>query len=424
MNSDEEVEEFLNFIVPRPCFESLQSEKLMIENQKNMFRNRLKDLPLTQDLLDRIKQIHYNALMTPGECVGIAGAQSMGEFSTQATLNTFHATGFDSGVNSGVDRFQEIINASKNPKNVECKIFFTKTFSSSTEVKNEMKNKIVGLSLNSLIKNMYMIEKEEHWHQICHIIFSLGPSKLNVDQFYIFRYVLDIQLMFKHFLHPFQIKKSLEAVFTSCIVLFSPFSRRGRYYLDIFIPRTELLTTIRDFYLPKMETICVSGIEGIKDIIIKSVDTGDGSEFMIETLGGSLMDIASIPNVDMFRVLTSSIWDLYNTLGIEAVSQYILDELLKIMNGVQIHNISLLVSRMTFHGTIAGITRYTMRNECGTLSKASFEESMETFIKSAKFGEIDSFKGISAEIIGGLKPSVGTNSFDLKLNFDKIINGS
>ena len=118
MNSDEEVEEFLNFIIPRPCFESLQSEKLMIENQKNMFRNRLKDLPLTQDLLDRIKQIHYNALITPGECVGIAGAQSMGEFSTQATLNTFHATGFDNGVNSGVDRFQEIINASKNPKNL------------------------------------------------------------------------------------------------------------------------------------------------------------------------------------------------------------------------------------------------------------------------------------------------------------------
>lgn len=420
MNSDEDIDLFLDFIKPRPCFQSLKSEEIMIENQKNMFRERLKHLPLTEELQTTIKHIHFNALITPGECVGIAGAQSMGEFSTQATLNTFHSTGFDNGVNSGVDRFQEIINASKNPRNVDCKIYFKKKFTSSTEVKNEMKNKIVGLSLKTLIKNMFIVEKEEKWHQICHIIFSDNPFPIKMENYYIFRYVLDKQLMFKHFLHPFKIKKSLESVFLSCIVLFSPFCRIGKIYLDIFIPKSETFSSIRDFYLPKMETICVSGIEGIKDIIIKT----ENDEFIVETLGGSLLEISCIPNVDMFRVSTSSIWDLYNTLGIEAVSNFILEELLKIMNGVQIHNISLLVSRMTFHGTIAGITRYTMRNECGTLSKASFEESMETFIKSAKFGEIDCFKGISAEIIGGRKPSVGTNSFDLKLDLLKITNGN
>ncbi len=37
----------------------------------------------------------------------------MGEYSTQATLNTFHVAGVDTGSSTGVSRFQDLINASK-----------------------------------------------------------------------------------------------------------------------------------------------------------------------------------------------------------------------------------------------------------------------------------------------------------------------
>jgi DNA-directed RNA polymerase beta' subunit len=141
----------------------------------------------------------------------------------------------------------------------------------------------------------------------------------------------------------------------------------------------------------------------------------------VETRGGTLVDISTITNVDMTRVYTNNLWDIYYTLGVEAASQFILKELCSILTGVEIHNISLLVSRMTFNGSIASITRYTMRNEADTISKASFEESMETFIKASKFGESDNFKGISAEIIAGKKPSIGTNSFEVKIDLDKFL---
>lgn len=410
MNCEEDIDEFLNFIQPRPCFDNLKSELLMIENQKKSFKSKLRHVQLTEELRSRLKDLHFNALITPGECVGIAGAQSLGEFSTQATLNTFHATGFDSGVGSTVDRFQEIINASKNPKNIECKIYFSKKFNSNAECKNE--NRIVGVTFNHLIQNTWMLEKSSAWHDICHIVFSITPKPLSMERYHVFRYTLNQSLLYKHALHPYLIKQKIEKLFPTFVLLFSPLCKRGRSYIDLFIPKSETLASVRDFYLPKIEATCVSGFESITDVIVKQVN----DEFMIETLGGSLSVISQIPHVDMFRTTTNNIWDLYNTLGIEAVSEYLLEELSRIMNGVQIHNISLLVSRMTYHGTISGITRYTMRNECGTLSKASFEESMETFLKSAKFGEIDSFKGISAEIIGGHRPSVGTNAFQLKLN--------
>ncbi len=40
----------------------------------------------------------------------------MGEYSTQATLNTFHVAGVDTGSSTGVSRFQDLINASKTVK--------------------------------------------------------------------------------------------------------------------------------------------------------------------------------------------------------------------------------------------------------------------------------------------------------------------
>jgi DNA-directed RNA polymerase subunit A" len=418
-NSLAQIEEFLNFIVPRPGFAALKSEQVIVSNQKKALIKDLWHVELTDELRDYIKHAHYNGLASPGECAGIAGAQAMGEFSTQATLNTFHITGFDTGVNSGVDRFQEIINASKNPKNVECVIFFKTEMQNIEQIKKEIQHDIVSLNLNKLIYNMYILRGESVWHQHCHLIFSSRvTAPLVFDDYHVFRYVLRKKILYTYFLHPVTIKTILEQLFpnVNIIVLFSPLSKRGRFYLDIFFAKTESLTVIRDVYINKIENAIICGLPSITDIMFHMRD----KEWIVETRGGTLCDIAHVKNVDMTRVYTNNIWDIYHTLGIEATYEFLLNELCKIISGVEVHNISLLVSRMTFNGSIASITRYTMRNEAGTISKASFEESMETFIKASKFGESDNFKGISAEIIAGRQPSVGTNSFEVRIDLDKI----
>jgi DNA-directed RNA polymerase beta' subunit len=418
-NTLAQIEEFLDFIIPRACFASLKSEKVIVENQKKSLMSDLWDVELTPELKEYMKNAHYNGLAIPGECAGIAGAQAMGEFSTQATLNTFHITGFDTGVNSGVDRFQEIINASKNPKNIECVIFFKTEMHNIEQIKKEIQHDIVSLNLNKLIYNVYILKEECVWHQHCHLIFSSRvDSPLVFNDYYVFRYVLKKRILYTYFLHPLTIKTILEQLFpnVNIIVLFTPFSKRGRFYLDIFFSKTESLTVIRDVYLNKIENVNICGLNSITDIMFHMRDR----EWIVETRGGTLCEISTIKNVDMTRVYSNNIWDIYYTLGIEATYEFLLNEICKIISGVEVHNISLLVSRMTFAGTISSITRYTMRNEAGTISKASFEESMETFIKASKFGESDNFKGISAEIIAGRQPSVGTNSFEVRIDLDKI----
>lgn len=408
----------LDFIKPR--FD-LESEKRIVDLQKKQILQQLESIgeipafaiPL---LYEKLKECHFKALVVPGECVGISGAQAMGEFGTQATLNTFHIAGFESGagVTSGVTRFQEIINASKNQKKITCLVYFKSR--PRTNLKAKLNHEIVGLSFKSVIINMYLKPfKMENWYIPCHFIFSEKSGEI-FSKTNVIRYVLNKKILFQYFLHPKILIRELESKLPDIVCVFSPMGRRGKIYFDIL--HSKDLIHVRDNLIPKIESLMICGKPTITSYIPHV--TNDG-EWFIETEGGTFNEIASIPDVDGSKISCNNVWDVYITLGIEAARKFLLDELINVMSGVGIHNITLLVDKMTFNGTINGITRYTMRNEEGPFGKASFEESMETFFKAAKFGEVDNFQGISASIIGGKKPKIGTNSFSLCMDFSKLL---
>jgi len=70
-------------------------------------------------LLETILLRFKEAVVHPGEMVGVVCAQSVGEPCTQLTLNTFHHSGnaTKSNVTRGVPRIEEILRLTKNPKN-------------------------------------------------------------------------------------------------------------------------------------------------------------------------------------------------------------------------------------------------------------------------------------------------------------------
>lgn len=76
-------------------------------------KKQLKENPdgLSSEVFRTLMQIRYQmALVEPGEAVGILASQSVGEPSTQMTLNTFHFAGFGAkNVTLGIPRLREII---------------------------------------------------------------------------------------------------------------------------------------------------------------------------------------------------------------------------------------------------------------------------------------------------------------------------
>jgi DNA-directed RNA polymerase I subunit RPA1 len=61
------------------------------------------------DLKQVVSAKYSSALVAPGEAVGCIAAQSIGEPSTQMTLNTFHLAGAGANVTLGIPRLREII---------------------------------------------------------------------------------------------------------------------------------------------------------------------------------------------------------------------------------------------------------------------------------------------------------------------------
>ena len=76
-------------------------------------------------LLETITLKYREAIVHPGEMVGVIAGQSIGEPTTQLTLNTFHLSGVSSksNVTRGVPRIEEILRLTKNPKNPSLTVY-------------------------------------------------------------------------------------------------------------------------------------------------------------------------------------------------------------------------------------------------------------------------------------------------------------
>lgn len=104
--TENEIEYILDFIKP---FDNIPPETAMsiVKRNKDKLRKQLENQEIYAEIIDElkeeIKKNYFDALINPGESVGILCSQSLGEKNTQSTLNTFHKAGQnDKSVTAGV----------------------------------------------------------------------------------------------------------------------------------------------------------------------------------------------------------------------------------------------------------------------------------------------------------------------------------
>lgn len=112
----QKIAEYGAFVPANPLFDAvfffyLSPKELLYERR---FGRQAMTL-LLETVLLRLRQAYVH----PGEMAGIIAAQSIGEPTTQLTLNTFHSAGVASKANvtRGVPRIEEILRLTENPKN-------------------------------------------------------------------------------------------------------------------------------------------------------------------------------------------------------------------------------------------------------------------------------------------------------------------
>lgn len=179
---------------------------------------------------------------------------------------------------------------------------------------------------------------------------------------------------------------------------------------------------MEDKILPNLQCIRIAGIENIKDIFFEKRK----DEWIISTEGSNLYGLFSNPLVDKHRTMCNDMWEIYNVFGVEAARQFLIEEYMDVVTSdgsfVNSSHVELLVDVMVYTGTIISISRYGQKKVgCGPMAKASFEESLENFLKAGINGEKETTDGVSASIMLGKMPKTGTGVFDMYLDIPKII---
>ena len=103
-------------------------------------------------------------LIETGEMVGPVAAQSIGQPTTQLTLNTFHSAGISqlTNVTTGVARIRELIQATKTPKGPSITIYLKDKFRYDIEKAEEVKNMIKQTSLKDVTLKTEIINTPEN----------------------------------------------------------------------------------------------------------------------------------------------------------------------------------------------------------------------------------------------------------------------
>jgi DNA-directed RNA polymerase II subunit RPB1 len=211
-------------------------------------------------------------------------------------------------------------------------------------------------------------------------------------------------------------------------------SRSGQKKKVNPLDQSDQIYILKNFQEQLLHNIVLRGIKGINKVIMRKVKDNvvetsgvfkKQDIWVLDTVGSNMMDILALDYIDSSRVISNDIVEVFNVLGIEAARQTIYNELVEVIefDGTYInsHNFSLLCDRMTFTSKMISIFRHGINNDnIGPIAKASFEETPEMFLKAARHAELDTMRGVSANVMCGQEGFYGTSAFQVVLDIEKM----
>ncbi|ALV62019.1 DNA-directed RNA polymerase subunit A'' [Thermococcus sp. 2319x1] len=350
-------------------------EKLLIYNEKY----KLKKAEI-EAIIDEVVAEYEKALIEPGEAVGTVTAQSIGEPSTQMTLNTFHYAGVaEINVTLGLPRIIEIVDARKNPSTPIMTVYLDEEHRYDSEKAREVARRIEGTTLESLARSMTL-------------------DILNME------FVVDVdpERLEKSGLTMEKIQAKLERSFKSAEI------EVDGNTLIIRMKKIKGVSTLRRL-ADKVKKHRLKGLSGVGKTIIRK----EGDEYVIYTEGSNFRQVLKVPGVDPTRTRTNNIHEIAEVLGIEAARNAIIEEITRTMQEqgleVDVRHIMLVADMMTLDGVVRPIGRHgVVGTKASVLARAAFEITVQHLLQAAERGEVDPLNGVVENVLIGQPVPVGT----------------
>jgi DNA-directed RNA polymerase II subunit RPB1 len=430
-------------------------------------------------LIDKIVLTYKRAIIAPGEMVGMIAAQSIGEPTTQMTLNTFHFAGIasKSNVTRGVPRIEEILELRENTKNPSCTIRLFANEEMDQENAKKIMNRIEYTQLstvvdqvqicfdpndaNTLIKEDALLMKQfqafENMVKGCDQAAESEEKGEDEEEEGKSKWIIRLKINAEELLDRnltmddihFAIKKSYHNQ-VSCV--FSDYNNDNLVFrIRLNIPalkkksakskQPKVLDQSDEIYLLKgmqdnlLNNLILRGIKNIDKVTTRKIMNSlvaDGGNYtkketwVLDTVGTNLMDLLGLDYIDTNRTFTNDIQEIYRVFGIESARQAILNEITDVIEFdgtyINFHHISMLCDRMTCNDSMVSIFRHGINNDdIGPIAKASFEETPQMFMDAAQHAELDTMRGVSANVMCGQEGYFGTSAFQTLLDIDQIV---
>ena len=458
----------LNYCKPNELFKVLYYYYL---SPKELLMHKRLTRKSVELLITIINNAYKKALVAPGEMVGMIAAQSIGEPTTQLTLNTFHFAGVasKSNVTRGVPRIEEILSLSDNPKSLSCTIYLNKLDCYDQTKTKEYISKIENTKLRSLVESIEicfdpddlntlisedvdLMKEYNEFEKLLDDCNSSYDSSKDKSKWIIRMYMNKIEMLDKNIsmddLH-FALMNSynnLTCMYTDYNSEKLIFRIRINKNLQLLkkkknknvlesLDQSDEIYLLRNLQEELLDNLILRGVKNIDKVTLRKI-TDNFEEidtkyikkdlWVLDTLGTNLLDILALDFVDKTRTVSNHIIEIYNTFGIEAARQSIFDEFSEVIEFdstyINYHHLIMLADRMTCNDKMVSIFRHGINNDdIGAIAKASFEETPEMFLKAAKHGELDNMKGVSANIMCGQQGYYGTNCFKVLVDNDFLM---
>ena len=333
-----------------------------------------------KEVIERVTEAYEKSKITPGEAIGVITAESIGEPSTQMTLNVFHFAGVsEMNVTVGLPRLIEIFDARKNPSTPKMEIYLKPKYAKSAQTVKEIATKIKETNLEEITSDFSI---------------NIGKNSINIE--------LDRKKLKELDVKVETVVEKLSAI--------KGMDVKVDKNLIILKSKNKEIELIEVYKIKeKIKKLNIAGLKGITQVLpIKTED-----EFVIHCAGTNLKGALEMEEVDSTRTMTNQIFEIAEVLGIEAARNAIMREAIKVIKDqaldINVRHIMFIADAMTRTGTIKGVTRGGITGEKeSVLARASFETPIKHIIRATLIGEKDDLNSVVENVILNQPIPLGT----------------
>ena len=392
------------------------------------------------------------------------------------TLNTFHFAGVasKSNVTRGVPRIEEILSLSGSIKNPSLTVYLKSEDETDKDKASTIQYMLEHTKLEEIVKNVdicfdpddlntlinedksTMSQYRDFETMIDECLETESSEEESEKSKWIIRMEMDPEIMLEKNITMDDINFTLNNTYKeeiSCVysdynsdklvfrirmnnVLKNSSNKNNKKAKLNPLDQSDQIYILKNFQDQLLNNIVLRGVKNINKVIIRKIkDTlvekagayNKQDIWVLDTIGTNMMDVLGLDYIDSNRTYSNDILEIFNILGMEAARQCIYNELSEVLEFdgayVNAHHMSVLCDRMTATHKMVSIYRHGINNDdIGPIAKASFEETPEMFLKAARHAELDSMRGISANVMCGQEGLYGTASFQVVLDINEMVN--